>query len=251
MLTNHLKSPEKNTALDVSVVIPVFNEAGAVGTVLDAVIQSLKTIKQTCEIIVVNDWSTDGTAEKVNEYAKQGSVKLINSTYQRGKGGALRSGFDQAVGQCLIMMDGDGSHQAVDLPKLITEQRRTGGLVIASRIYGGSQEYTRIRAFGNILFTWLFGCIHGRYLSDALNGYKAFENDIYRSFEYSAAGYEIEIELLANTLRLGRQITEIPSMELVRQAGHAKSKVIKDGFRFLWRIINEKFRVPKRLQRSV
>ena len=226
---------------EISIVIPAYNEEQVIGNVLKEVCSVTSRMPRKCEIIVVNDRSSDGTAQVVEKFSSQGVI-LLDSKNPQGKGGALRTGFDAARGECVVMMDGDGSHQAIDIPKLTDEVFRTKGLVIGSRIYGGSQEYTRVRAFGNILFTWMFGLVHGRYLSDALNGFKAFHRDIYRKFNYSANGFEIEIELLVNALALKRSITEVPSMELSRQGGEVKSRVIRDGFRFLWRIILERFR---------
>ena len=224
---------------DVTVVIPAYNEEEVIGSVLRGVCDAASKMLESCEVIVVNDRSTDRTSQIVKEFPE---IILLTSTNPRGKGGALRMGFEAAKGKCIVMMDGDGSHQAADIPKLAQEALKTKGLVIGSRIYGGSQEYTRIRAFGNIFFTWLFGLVHGRYLSDALNGFKAFDRDVYRKFYYSSSGFEIEIELLVNTLALGRSITEVPSMELKRQGGRVKSRVLKDGFKFLFRIIQERFR---------
>lgn len=233
-------------SFDVSVVIPAYNEEQCIRGVLKKVVEAVRRMPKRCEIIVINDHSTDRTREIVQSFADREGVVLLETQSGHGKGAALRRGFEVARGKCLIMMDGDGSHQAVDIPRLVEEQERTGGLVIGSRIYGGSEEYTRVRAFGNLLFTWLFGFLHGRYLSDALNGFKAFHADIFRSFIYTSNGYEIEIELLVNALALGRPITEIPSLELSRQGGEAKSKVLKDGFRFLFRIVLERFRVRRR-----
>jgi hypothetical protein len=103
-----------------------------------------------------------------------------------------------------------------------------------------------LRAFGNYFLTWVFGFLHGRYLSDALNGFKVFHRDVYFEFEYTSNAYEIEIELLVNTLRLKRKILEIPSGERERLAGKMKSSVIKHGSLFFWRSIFEYFRNPKR-----
>ena len=231
-----------NQIPEISIVVPVYNEEGAIRGVLEKVIRAVQEMREECEIIVVNDRSADRTVEIVNEFVQSKKAILIDSKNSRGKGGALRTGFDLARGNYILMMDGDGSHQGNDIPRLIEELKRTKGLVIGSRIYGGSEEYTRIRAFGNIFLTWMFGMFHGRYLSDALNGFKAFNADIYRRFHYSSSGYEIEVELLVNALKLKLQITEVPSLELKRQAGQAKSKVVKDGFRFLWRIVFEYFR---------
>ncbi len=237
---------EHSAPPEASVVIPVYNEQETIRQVLEQVIHALEQMTELCEVVVINDGSSDKTAQILEEFKKQKKIRCHDSGHAKGgKGGALRTGFDLARGRCIVMMDGDGSHQADDIPKLVAEQKRTGGLVVASRIYGGSEEYTRIRAFGNILFTWLFGLFHGRYLSDALNGFKAFNIDIYRNFQYSSTGYEIEIELLVNTLKSKRLITEVPSLELRRQGGEVKSKIVKDGFRFLWRIIYEWLRIRK------
>ncbi len=146
----------------------------------------------------------------------------------------------------MAMMDADLSHNIAELAVLIEEVRRHQGLVVGSRITGGSDEYTRIRAFGNIVLTWFFGFVHGRYLSDALNGFKIFHRDVFRKFIYTSQNFEIEIELLVNALRLGRPITEYPSHERSRAGGRAKSLVVKHGILFAHRILWEKFRTVKR-----
>ncbi len=227
---------------EVSIVIPAKNEEANIGMVLDEVELFMQTSPYTYEVILVNDRSSDKTAEIASRYP---FVKVINNKNNPGKGAALRSGFDIATGKYIVMMDADYSHDASDLPALIEEVKRHHGLVVASRITGGSAEYTRVRAFGNIVLTWLFGFFHGRYLSDALNGYKVFHRDVYNSFEYTSDAYEIEIELLANTLRLKRSITEIPSHERARLGGKAKSSVVRHGTRFALRIILESFRRPQ------
>lgn len=144
------------------------------------------------------------------------------------------------------MMDADFSHNASDLPALLDEARRYKGLVVASRITGGSEEYTRVRAFGNVFLTWFFGFLHGRYLSDVLNGFKVFHRDIYHRFEYTSKAFDIEIELVVNALRLKRKVCEVPSRERARLAGKMKSSVIKHGPGFFWRIMYEYFRKPKK-----
>ena len=227
---------------DVSIVIPAKNEAASLRQLLEEIHLLLMHPSYKYEVIVVNDRSTDETPEIAKGYP---FVKLINSTCPPGKGGSLRSGFNVAQGTYFLMMDADFSHDAADIPTMVESVLKHKGLVVASRITGGSEEYTRVRAFGNIIFTWFFGFLHGRYLSDALNGFKLFHRDIYHSFEYTANGFEIEIELLTNTLRLKREITEISSRERMRSDGEIKSSVIHDGMCFLIRIIQEKFRKPQ------
>ncbi len=225
--------------VDVSIVIPAHNEEGALPKVLDELAQLIDQSSYRLEVIVVDDRSSDGTSAVARQYP---FVRLVSSHHPPGKGGALRSGFEAAKGVYLAMMDADYSHKAVDLLAMIEEVRHHQGLVVASRITGGSDEYTRVRAFGNIVLTWFFGFIHGRYLSDALNGFKIFHRDVFNKFVYTSDAYEIEIELLVNTLRLKRPITEISSHERARVAGKAKSSVIRHGTLFASRILYERFR---------
>ena len=227
---------------DVTIVIPARNEEACLPSVLDELSLFLDNCEHRVEVIVVDDRSTDGTPQIAQKYP---FLKLTPNRYPSGKGGALRSGFDLARGKLIAMMDADYSHRAFDLPNLLEEAFRTRGLVVASRITGGSEEYTRVRAFGNVFLTWFFGFLHGRYLSDILNGFKVFHRDVYHEFHYTSNGFEIEIELVVNALRLKRPVTEFPSRERPRLGGKMKSSVIRHGPRFFWQIFLEHFRTPR------
>ncbi len=223
----------------VSVVIPAKDEGETIGSVLDdlqkATAKLQKKRQYTFEVIVVADHCQDRTAQ----IAKEKGVLVVNNRYPAGKGNALRYGFEKAKGNYLVMMDADYSHRPEDLPKFLKELDKGVGLVIGSRIFGGSDEYTRTRALGNIFLTLAFGLLHGRYLSDALNGYKAFRREVFSDFGYNSSDFEIEIELLANTLRQGLEIVEVSSHERARAGGEAKSTVFKHGWKFFSRIIKE------------
>lgn len=236
------KLHEKRTECEVSLVIPARNEEECIASVLDEVQLEVENAPYRTEVILVDDRSTDRTAEIAGAYP---FVRIVPSRYKPGKGGALRSGFEEAKGAYIAMMDADFSHNVSDLFPLVDEAKRNKCLVIASRITGGSEEYTRMRGFGNVILTWFFGFVHSRYLSDVLNGYKVFHRDIFTTYKYTSAQFEIEIELAVNALRLGRGIVEFPSRERARMAGRMKSSVLKHGPRFFWRIILEKIRRPK------
>ena len=224
----------------VSVVIPAMNEEKNISRLLDDIISVERSLKDfSFENIIVDDHSDDKTAE----IAESRGCSVIHNEGFRGKGSSLRLGFSMAEGDYIVMLDADYSHRAEDIPLFIEQLDNGAGLVIGSRIFGGSDEYTRVRAFGNIFLTWFFGFLFGRYLSDALNGFKAFKRDLVDKFQYKSNNFEIEIELIANALRLGQPVVEVPSHERGRTAGKAKSKVIKDGFRFFFRIIIEKFTI--------
>ncbi len=220
----------------VSIIIPAMNEEGNIGYLLDDISATIAKIKDyEFEVIVVDDHSKDRTPL----IASSKNARVLNNNRIHGKGHALITGFENARGDYFVMMDADYSHRAEDIPVLIQPLEDGAGLVVGSRIYGGSEEYTRLRAFGNIIATFIFGFFHKRYLSDALNGYKSFRSEIFKKFIYSSRDFEIEIELLVNTLRAGMKIVEVSSHERVRKSGIPKSRVIRHGFKFLNRIILE------------
>ena len=110
---------------------------------------------------------------------------------------------------------------------------------------GGSEEYTHIRALGNVFLSAALGLCTGRYLSDALNGFKVFRREVFTDFRYTSSSFEIEIEIIANTLRKGYRIVEVSSHERARAGGEIKSRVVRHGTRFLLRILWEGLRGVK------
>ncbi len=230
-----MKEENKYRIKKISVIIPAKDEEANLALLLDDLKEVLSAVNTEHEIILVNDRSKDRTAQ----IAMAKGVRVINNTGRSGKGNALRVGFRESTGDVIIMMDGDYSHRPEDLPLFLSSIEKGAGLVIGSRIWGGSDEYTRIRALGNVLFTAIFGFIFHTYLSDLLNGYKAFRREIFDNYKYNSSAFEIEIELAVNTLRCGYKIREIPSHERKRAGGVAKSKVIIHGSRFLFKMLQE------------
>jgi glycosyltransferase involved in cell wall biosynthesis len=228
--------------MNVSVVIPAQNEAETLGLVLDDLNTTIAGMpRHEVEVICVDDHSTDATAAIARSYG----ATVVDNRGRRGKGMALRAGFEKSRGDVIVMMDADYSHRAEALPMFLQAMTDRTGLVIGSRVFGGSEEYTHIRALGNVFLSAALGLSTGRYLSDALNGYKAFRRDVFTDFRYTSAAFEIEIELIANAMRKGYQIVEITCHERERAGGQAKSRVVRHGTRFLMRIILEGLRGVK------
>jgi len=223
----------------VSVVIPARNEEMNIGLVLDDVNRVIaQNPGYTFEVVVVDDKSKDTTGE----VARAHGANVIRNTGPSGKGCALRVGFAASSGDIIIMMDADYSHRAEEIPRVLAAMEDGVGLVIGSRVVGGSEEYTPIRALGNVFLTYAVGLFLGRYLSDALNGFKAFRRDVFDDFHYTSPKFEIEIEIIANTLRKGYRVVEVMSHERARAGGEAKSRVIRHGTLFFMRVFSESLR---------
>ena len=222
--------------IKVSLIIPAKDEEATLGNVLEDLNKVIPTLDgYEMEVICVDDHSHDRTAA----IARAMGARVVENRRKPGKGNALRAGFEAATGDLLMMMDADYSHRPEDIPAFLSAMREGIGLVIGSRVFGGSEEYTHVRALGNVFLSGALGLSVGRYLSDALNGYKLFRRDVFTSFTYTSGTFEIEIEIIANALRKQYRVVEVVTHERARAGGEMKSRVVRHGTRFLMRIIWE------------
>lgn len=230
-----MKKKEKT----VSIVIPAKDEEETIGRLLNDLNKEKKKIPEwNIETIVVDNNSVDKTAK----IAKAKGATVVFEK-KRGKGHALVAGFRKAKGSYLVMMDADYSHRPEDLKGFLKALDKGYGLVVGSRHLGGSDEYNIVRAFGNYFLTFAYKLLFWEWhMTDALNGYKAFKKDVFKTFTYSSSNFEIEIELLSNTLKLGYDVGEVPSHERERAGGKMKSIALIHGTKFLFKIIQESIR---------
>ncbi|HEY5113275.1 MAG TPA: glycosyltransferase family 2 protein, partial [Coriobacteriia bacterium] len=146
-----------------SVVIPAKNEEDTIGHVLEELNLTIPGIRgYTVEVIVVDDGCSDRTAEIATAFG----ARVVRNTGPGGKGVALCAGFAAATGDFVVMLDADFSHRSEEIPAMLAEMRPGVGLVIGSRVVGGSEEYTHIRALGNVFLSAALGICTRRYLSD-------------------------------------------------------------------------------------
>ena len=221
----------------VSVVIPARNEQDTIVPVLQALngAIALDGGKHAFEIVVVVDSAEDLTIPVAKA---QGALCLINDK-GRGKGNALYHGFRNAAGDAIVVIDSDGSHNGRDLNLFVAALDQGYGMVIGSRVLGGSSDHNVIRLFGNALFTVLFSLLFGTSLMDTLDGYKGFVKEAVVGYRPRAGGFDIEIELVARAIRKGYRILEIPTHENRRAGGQMKSRAIRDGWHILVACLRE------------
>lgn len=224
----------------VSVIIPAKDEEATIGKVLKDLNKVIKkTKKYRFEVIVVDDKSKD----KTGAISKKYGAKVIRNMGKSGKGKALALGFKHAKGEFIVMLDADYSHMPEEIPEFLKKLEEGYGMIIGSRHLGGSEEYTLVRHFGNFVLTSAFRIFFGVMLSDALNGYKAFKRIIIEKYNYKSKDFEIEIELIANTMRQKEKIGEIISHERARAGGKMKSFAPVHGAKFLLKIISEGLKI--------
>jgi glycosyltransferase involved in cell wall biosynthesis len=217
----------------VSVVIPARNEEDSIGRVLDEVFTEIEMLRNYAfEVIVIDNNSTD----KTYEIGVSKGAKVLRESLP-GKGMALAKGFEAAAGDIIIMMDADYSHPAREFSRFLEKIAEGYGLVIGSRQLGKSDEYTPTRKFGNLFLTKCFRILFGYYLTDALNGYKAFRKDVVKKHKCSSKDFEIEIELIYYALKEKMTVGEVESHERERFGGEMKSRALVHGPKFLAAIL--------------
>jgi dolichol-phosphate mannosyltransferase len=213
--------------MKITCIIPVKNEESTIEDVIK------KTKKYCDEIIVVNGKSTDRTVEAV----KSQGVKIIND-HGLGKGDGMKTGAQEATGEIIVFMDGDGSHNPADIPLLVQPIIDNGAdLVIGSRIRGGSDEAfmnmeSIIRMLGGFFLSYAIKKIWQIELTDCLSGFKAIRKDKFLSLNLKCNDFVIEEEIVIKILKAGGRIVEIPSHEFVRMGGKSKLKTM-EGWKFI------------------
>ncbi len=226
MIDNHL----------ITIIIPTLNEEETIATVIE------QCKKYGDEIIVVDGHSTD----KTQDIASRLNVKVIvdNGT---GKGAALRQALSIATGDIIVFFDADGSHDPLDIPKLIrpiVEDRAdhvTGSRILggSSELFGGFNEFLRLAGS-----SFITECINWRYgvkLSDSQNGFRAIKRGVAIKLGLQENITTIEQEMVMRTLKKGYRMSEVPSHEHRRVVGDSKIKLSKVWFRYGYSLVKHLF----------
>jgi glycosyltransferase involved in cell wall biosynthesis len=224
---------------DLTVVVPAFNEAG---TIVE-VIERLRQLPFSLQIIVVDDCSTDDTAAIASGIE---GVELIRHEVNRGKGAALRSAFAQASGRIVVIQDADLEYDPVDIPELIAPIRSgVADAVFGSRLIGGRPQRAHLfwHKVGNRALSLMTNVLYNTTLSDMETGYKAFTLEVLRSIEpLYESDFRIEPELTAKICRGGFRIYEVPIAYYGRSYQEGKKITWRDGFPAVYALVKYRFR---------
>ncbi len=208
----------------VSVVIPAMNEARNIAWVLARVPAYVD------EILLVDGHSRDDTVAVARR-----ACPGLRVVAQRGagKGAAMRTGFEEAAGDYVVVLDADGSMDPGEIDYYVAALDQGYELVKGSRALpgSGSLDLTRIRRWGNGVLVHTVNLIWGSEFTDLCYGFLALRKDRLADLALTGRGFEIETEIALNAIHAGLRIAEVPSVELLRHHGTSNLNAWRDGKR--------------------
>jgi glycosyltransferase involved in cell wall biosynthesis len=238
--------------------MPVFNERATIEEIVQRVrgvnltvdvngthpaLESHVTLER--EIVIIDDGSSDGTREVLDAWRAEGhdDLKIIFHEVNGGKGAALRTGFEHATGDILIIQDADLEYDPRDYVKVlapILEGRAP--VVYGSRFLGGPRSAMSLtHTMGNKLLTVVTNVLYGTSLSDMETCYKCFRRDVIAGMPLRSRRFEIEPELTAKILKRGFIIFEVPISYNGRDFHEGKKITWRDGFTAMRTLVKYRF----------
>jgi glycosyltransferase involved in cell wall biosynthesis len=226
----------------VSFLIAAHDEVATIRDVLDRI----RALPLDAQIVAVDDGSTDGTAEAVEDWRGEhgGDVVLLRQPH-RGKGAAIRRAIAHADGEIAVIQDADMEYDPADVPALVEPiERGSADVVFGSRLLGGRPQraYLFWHLVGNRFLSLLTNVLYNTTISDMETGYKAFRIDVLRSLHLTQDDFAIEPELTGEVCRRGLRIYQLPIAYYGRTYAEGKKITWRDGVKAVFVLVQVRLR---------
>ncbi|MBP7972362.1 MAG: glycosyltransferase family 2 protein [Candidatus Nanopelagicales bacterium] len=235
--------------MKLSILMPVYNEADTVQTMIDRV----RKVAFPCEVelVIVDDASTDGTAA-ILDALDGDDITLLRHPHNRGKGGAIRTAVAAASGDFLVPCDADLEYRPEEIPDLLAPViAGEAQVVYGNRSFGSHSSYSFWYVMGNRGVTTAANVLFNSYIGDLETCMKLMPTDLYRSLEIESEGFGMEAEITGKLLAQGIRPYEVPISYQARSREEGKKITWKDGVEAIWILgrIRTQSGIAKRKQR--
>lgn len=237
--------------MKLSIIIPVFNEEKTIIPILDKLAKLRLPIEK--EIVVVDDGSSDKTAQKVKEFLnthRKDNIYFYQHKKNTGKGSAVRTGIENATGAYIVIQDADLEYNPEDIPLLLGEiLQKKAEIVYGTRLkrlpHFGKEEKTGrflLHYLGNKFLSLVTSLLYGQWITDMETCYKMFPRKAAENIQLTAKGFEFEPEITAKLMKAGFTIHEIPIRTKPRSYNEGKKlDTFRDGRKALWTLLKYRF----------
>ena len=208
--------------------MPVYNEARTI----EQVLRLVAAVPVEKEILVVDDGSSDGTAEILSRWDGRDGVRVLRHPRNVGKGGALKTGLAQARGEIVIIQDADLEYDPAEYPTLLRPiETGRADVVYGSRFRGSAEN--RVQNFwhtvGNRVLTLISNVFTDLNLTDMATCYKAFHRRVLPSLDLRSRRFGVDAEITVKVARGGFRIFEVPVSYFARSRAEGKKIRLRDG----------------------
>ena len=225
--------------LKLSIVIPIYNERET----LETLIAKVNAVDYEKEIILIDDFSTDGTREILKKYENKEGFQVLYHNQNQGKGAALRTGFSSVNGDIIIIQDADLEYNPADYGTLIEPiMDGRADVVYGSRFLGGPHRVLFFwHSIGNMVLTTLSNMLTDVNLTDMETGYKVFTKKVNDTLKFKCNRFGFEPEFTAKVAKNNFRIYEVPISYNGRDYSEGKKITWKDGVAAIWYIFKFRF----------
>ncbi len=225
--------------MKLSVIMPVFNEART----LEAIVKQVLDTGLPSEIVMVDDGSTDGTRDLMKQWENHPVIRVILHDKNQGKGSAVRTGFEKATGEVLVIQDADLEYDPRDYPKLLQPiEEGRADVVYGSRFIGGPARKVYFwHRVGNMVLTLITNILYNIDLTDMETCYKCMRKEIVEGMELRSRRFEFEPEITAKIAKRGYRIYEVAIAYYGREYDEGKKITGWDALPAIWTLIKYRF----------
>jgi dolichol-phosphate mannosyltransferase len=227
--------------MKLSVVIPARDEQGAVGETVERTVDALEREAIDYEVIVVDDHSTDDTAEIVRRLgADNPRVRCVRSPYEPGFGLAIRAGLDAYTGDAVAVMMADGSDHPEDLVRYQHELEEGWECVFGSRFIRGARlsSYPQVKLVINRLANWFIRMIFRHQYNDTTNAFKAYRREVIDRIQPLLSNhFNLTVEMPLKAIVRGHTFSVVPVSWTGRSSGQSKLGIREMGSRYLFIVL--------------